>query len=68
MKNFAANYPQITSAIHTFVATFVVTVLGLVAVIPADAILSGKTWGLAAIVSIITAGVRAGIKAVSPLA
>ena len=55
------------SAIHTFLATFIVTLVGAVALIPADQILSGSTWTTAFIVGIITSAVRAGIKQVSPL-
>jgi len=65
---FAIQYPQIASAIHTFIAVFIVTVIGAVALIPADQILSPVTWTTAAIVSLVTAGVRAGVKAISPIA
>ena len=68
LNNFATNYPKLSSAIHTFLATFIVTLVGAVALIPADQILSPATWTTAAIVGIITAAVRAGVKAVSPLA
>lgn len=68
LKNFATNCPKLSSAIHTFLATFIVTIVGAVALIPADQILSPATWTTAAIVGIITAAVRAGVKAVSPLA
>jgi len=61
------NYPKLNSAIHTFLATFIVSVLALLSAIPADSILSAQTWTTAAILGIITAAVRAGIKAVSPL-
>jgi hypothetical protein len=64
LNNFAQKY---SSAIHTFLATFIVTVVGAVALIPADQILSGSTWTTALIVGIITSAVRAGIKAISPL-
>ena len=63
-SNFATKYQ---SAIHTFLATFIVTLIGSVALIPADQILSGSTWTTAFIVGIITSAVRAGIKQISPL-
>ena len=68
MQAFFTKYPALTSAIHTFVATFLVTVIGAVSVIPADSLLSGQTWTTAFVVSILTAAVRAGIKAISPIA
>ena len=64
MQNFLNKY---SSSIHTFIATFLVTVVGAVALIPADQILSPQTWTTAAIVAIITSAVRAAIKAISPL-
>jgi hypothetical protein len=67
MQSFEAKYPKLVSAIHTFLATFIVTVVGAVALIPADQILSPATWTTAAIVGIVTAAVRAGVKAISPL-
>ena len=68
LKQFSVQYPQISSAIHTFIAVFIVTVAGAVSLIPTDQILSPATWGTAAIAGIITAGIRAAIKAVSPIA
>ena len=67
MQALEAKYPALVSAVHTFIATFIVTVVGAVALIPADQILTPATWSTAAIVAIITAAVRAGVKAVSPL-
>ena len=64
MQNFLVKYQ---SAIHTFLATFIVTLAGAVALIPADQILSAQTWTTAFIVGLITSAVRAGIKQVSPL-
>jgi prepilin signal peptidase PulO-like enzyme (type II secretory pathway) len=64
MQSFLQKY---SSAIHTFLATFIVTVLGAVTLIPADQILSPNTWTTALILGIITSAVRAGIKALSPL-
>lgn len=68
MKAFAAKYPQFASAIHTFLAAFIVTIVGAIALIPADSILSSKTWTTAVIASIVMTALRAGVKAVSPLA
>jgi hypothetical protein len=66
-NSFAVRYPTATSAIHTFLATFLVTIIALVSAIPADAILSPHTWTTSAIAGILVAGVRAAIKAISPL-
>lgn len=68
MNSFATQYPKLSSAIHTFLATFIVTLVGAVSVIPADTILSPQTWSMAAISGIVIAAVRAAIKAVSPIA
>lgn len=67
LNQFAAKFPKTSSAIHTFLAVFIVSVVGAVSLIPVDTILSPSTWTTAAIVAIITAAVRAGIKAISPL-
>jgi hypothetical protein len=68
MQAYSLKYPKLSSAIHTFLATFLVTIVGAVAVIPADSLLSSQTWTTAFVVGILTAAVRAAIKAVSPLA
>jgi len=62
-----SNYPKLSSAIHTFLATFIVTLAGAIALIPADQITNGTTWTTAFIVGLITSAVRAGIKQISPL-
>lgn len=67
MQNFAANNPELVSAIHTFAATFIVTVLTAISLIPTDSIISGKTYTTAFIIGLIGSGIRAGVKAVSPL-
>ena len=64
MQSFLVKYQ---SSIHTFISTFLVTLLGIVSLIPQDQLLSGKTWTTAFIVGIITSAVRAGIKQISPL-
>ena len=63
-SNFAQKY---SSTIHTFLATFIVTVVTAISVIPADSILSAQTWTTAFIAGILVSAVRAGIKAISPL-
>lgn len=68
MQAFATKYPKLASAIHTFLATFIVTAIGAVALIPTDKILDPATWTTAAVVSILTVAVRAAIKAISPIA
>lgn len=67
-QSFAVKYPTATSAIHTFIATFIVAFLTLLSAIPADQILSPSTWTVSAILGILVSAARAGIKAVSPLA
>lgn len=63
IKKLSEQYPKVTSAVHTFIATFIVSIVGTIALIPADSILSADTWTIAALVGIISAGVRAAVKA-----
>lgn len=65
MKSFLVKY---NSSIHTFVATFLVTLLGAVSVIPADKLFSPSTWTTALIAGILVSALRAGLKAISPIA
>lgn len=65
IKKLSEQYPKITSAIHTFIATFIVSIFGTIALIPADSILSADTWTIAALVGIASAAVRAAVKATS---
>jgi hypothetical protein len=67
MQNFLSTHPKLVSAIHTFVSTFIVTMLGAVSVIPADTILSTQTWTSAFVVGVLMTAVRAAIKAIFPL-
>lgn len=67
LNNFAVKYPKISSAIHTFLATFIVTFLAILSQIPASAILDPKTWTVSSVAGILVAAARAGIKAISPL-
>ena len=67
MQAFSIKYPVLTSAIHTFLATFLVTIIANIATIPTASILAASTWTTSAIAGILVAGARAGIKAVSPL-
>lgn len=64
---FAVKYPKLSSAIHTFISTFLVTLIGAISVIPADNLLNAQTWTMAFIVGVLTSALRAGVKAVSPL-
>ena len=68
MQNFTTNYPKLSSATHTFLATFIVTFVGAVASIPADTILSGSTWTTAFLTGLVTVAIRAAVKAVFPSA
>ena len=67
LSAFGAKYPVLSSAIHTFLATFIVTLLGSLSVIPESNILSASTWTTAFVGGALAAAVRTGIKAVSPL-
>jgi len=67
MQNFSYNYPKLSSAIHTFLATFLVTFVAQISVIPVENILSSATWTTAFVSGVIVSAVRAGIKSVSPL-
>lgn len=67
LQTFAVTYPKFTSGIHTFLATFIVTIVGLLYAIPVSSIFSPDTWTTSAIIAILVSALRAAIKAVSPL-
>ena len=64
MSNFLNKY---SSAIHTFLGTFITTILATLALVNPNDLLSAKYWTITVVLSIVSAGVRAGVKAVSPL-
>lgn len=64
MQYIKDNYASLT---HTFLSTFILFVLGALASTDPSQLLSSKYWTLNVIVSIVSAGIRAGIKAISPL-
>ena len=68
LKTWAVAHPEIASAIHTFLATFLSTFFILLSQIPQSALLSPTTWTFSAIAGLIVTAVRAAIKTVSPIA
>jgi len=64
-KQFALDYPKLDSAIHTFIAVFVLTIGEQLRSLPIETLLDVHTYTTAFVVGLIGAGIRSAIRALT---